>query len=394
MSMFDDLVPRPPDGLLGLLAAYRADPRPEKIDLGVGVYKDESGQTPVFGAVRLAESQLAQTTPTKVYESPRGNAAFCAAIARLIFGDAVPAGGRDAFATPGGSGALYLGFKLLQRVSPRGRLIMSNPSWPNHVAMAEAAGLAVSFYRHAQPAARAADVDAVLDALAAAQPGDTILLQGPCHNPTGIDLPAAGWQAIGAAARARGVMPFIDIAYHGLARSIDEDMGGVRALLAEVPDALIAYSCSKNFGLYRDRCGALIVQTPTHASAEAAGSHLADIARTSYSMPPAHGAAVVATILDDPALTAAWTRELEGMRARIVSLRAALATALHPRSNDFDPDLLRHQAGMFSTVPLAAGAADALRAQAVYVPASGRINIAGLSTSVIAPAAAALSAFL
>jgi aspartate aminotransferase/aromatic-amino-acid transaminase len=394
MTCFARLDPRPADGLLGLLAAFRADPRPEKIDLGVGVYRDETGETPIFAAVRHAEARLATTTPTKAYESPRGNTAFTSALTRLILGASHGLGGVDAFATPGGSGALFLGFRLLQRLSPEGRLFVSEPSWPNHVAMAEAAGLRVVPHAYAPPAAASVDVDALLASLGSAKAGDALLIQGPCHNPTGIDLDDAGWARLGRTLRQQGVLPFVDVAYHGFARSLEADLTGVRALLAAVPEALVAYSCSKNFGLYRDRCGALIVTAETQGIADTVGTHLADIARTSYSMPPAHGAAVVAEILGDAGLRAAWETELDAMRMRVVALRAALADALHPRGNGYDPAALKAQTGMFSLLPLQPGAPAALRERAVYLPASGRINIAGLSSRLIGPAAAALSDYL
>lgn len=394
LAMFDTLTPRPADMLLGLMAAYRADPRADKIDLGVGVFRDNAGNTPILAAVRDAERQLAETATTKVYEGPRGNMVFGDGIARLLYGEAVPKDRCVTFATPGGCGALSLSAVFLKRANPGATVWMSNPTWPNHGPIMAAAGLQTTPYDYATPYDAAPDLDKMLASLKAAAPGDVVLLQGPCHNPTGIDLSLAQWAALGDLCAEKNLLPLIDIAYHGFSASLEEDLKGVQALLARVEEALIAYSCSKNFGLYRERSGCLVLQSGSAKTTEVATTHLADIARASYSMPPAHGPAIVATILGDPALKQAWVEEVDAMRARILMLRRTLAEALTPRSNSYDPMLLTRQHGMFSLLPFVEGGTDALKEQGIYIPPSGRINIAGLTEKDVARAAEAMGAYL
>ena len=394
MTAFDTLEPRPADALLGLMAAFKADPREDKIDLGVGIYRDDNGATPIMAAVKAAEERLAQAGGTKAYEGPRGNLDYCAAIEAFVYADAARPGGLISFATPGGCGGLYLGMSLIKRSAPTAKMWVSDPTWPNHLAVAATLGLPTASYPYADPAAPAVDVDKMMSALSAAEPGDGVLIQGPCHNPTGIDLTLDEWAAFGKFCADRQLLPLLDVAYHGFAQSLDEDLKGVRTFLAGVPEAILAYSCSKNFGLYRDRSGAVLVQSSSEAASEAVRTHLADIARTSYSMPPAHGPAIVATILGDAALTAIWREELEAMNARMAELRASLADALSPRSNRYDPQSLKAQNGMFSQLPFVPGGTDALKEKGVYIPGSGRINIAGLRRDDIARVGSILSEFV
>jgi len=377
----------PPDPLLNLMAQFRADTRPEKVDLGVGVYKDADGKTPIMSAVFAAEHRLHASSDTKVYEGPRGNAEFGAAVERLVYGET---GGREAFATPGGCGALGLAMGLVRVQKETASVWMSAPSWPNHPHVATAAGLAVRDYPFLREGR--ADVETALAALKDAEPGDALLLQGPCHNPTGADFDLDAWDALAAFAAERGLLPVVDIAYHGLGDGLDADIAGVRRFLAGVPDALVTYSCSKNFGLYRDRSGCLLVQGETPAAVDAAATHAASIARATYSMPPAHGAAIVATILGDDELGADWRRELDEMRARIAGLRAAFADALARHGAEHAGAALAGQKGMFSVLPLPPGGAEVLRAErAIFLHASGRINVAGLPETRIDAVAEAIA---
>lgn len=394
MAAFAHLEPRPADALLGLMAAFRADPRADKIDLGVGVYRNEAGKTPIMSAVKKAESVLAETGDTKIYEGPRGNVAFCEAIEQMVFGDAADADTHLSFSTPGGCGALFLANCLAKRTAPAGRFWMSDPTWANHPAIAKNAGLDVATYPYANPASPDVRTDAMLAKLEEAKAGDTVLFQGPCHNPTGIDLSQDDWVALGELCERKGLLPLIDIAYHGFANSLGTDLLGVQAFLARVPDTMISYSCSKNFGLYRERTGALLIKAATPKAAQSVHTHVADIARTAYSMPPAHGQAIVATIMADPALCQEWQTELVAMQARMADLRRALADALQPRTNTYDPAALCAQNGMFSQLPFVEGGVDALREQGVYIPGSGRINIAGLTTEQIPGVAASMSPYL
>ncbi len=299
-----------------------------------------------------------------------------------------------AFAAPGGCGALSLAMSLIKRTRPDATLYLSDPTWPNHKHIARTAGLQLGSYAYRMIEGGGIDLDAIAAALGDATPGDVVLFQGPCHNPTGIDPLTDQWDRLAEIVNGAGLLPLIDIAYHGFAVSLDEDMAGVRRFLKAVPDALVAYSCSKNFGLYRDRAGCFIGQAATEKAAEAVRTHVADIARASYSMPPAHGPAIVATILGDPELAQQWREELTAMRERMNGLRQQLADALHPRSNDYDPTALVRQNGMFSQLPLTTEEIGALKEAGVYIPGSGRINIAGLMPSKVARVAELISPYL
>ncbi len=394
MSQFSQLTPRPADALLGLMAAFRADPREDKIDLGVGVYRNEAGETPIMAAVREAERRLAETAPTKSYESPQGNLGFGAQITNLVYGDDKNPPQTVPFAAPGGTGALCLSMGLAQRLNAEATVWVSSPSWPNHPHVAKTAGLKADTYSYAAPGAAKPDLDNVLDDLSRAAPRDVVILQGPCHNPTGIDLDTDQWKQLAGFVKEKSLLPVIDIAYHGFGTSLDEDLVGVRAFLQEVDEALISYSCSKNFGLYRDRVGCLILQGNDADALDAARTHVADIARAIYSMPPAHGPAVVETIMTTPDLQKLWEDELSQMQRRMTSLRRTLAEALHPSSNSFDASVLKTQNGMFSLLPLVTDGAAKLKEGGLYLPGSGRVNIAGLTESTIPRAAEQLSKYL
>lgn len=399
MSVFlSTLAPRPADALLGLMMAFQADPRPEKVDLGVGVYRDASGTTPIMAAVRAAEARRLETETTKAYEGPRGNGAFCDAIEALVLGEQASArreGRVVSLATPGGCGALFLAVMFAGRVAGLGRVWVSDPSWPNHAHLVRTAGRELMAYPYVDAATGDVAFAAMMDALREAKPGDIVLIQGPCHNPTGIDLSDEQWAYLGDFCARQRLMPLIDVAYHGFGAGLDADMAGIRAFLAEAPEAIVAYSCSKNFGLYRERTGCLLLQGASQRDAGAAFTHLADIARAAWSMPPAHGAALVATILADAALKADWQAELDAMAERMQRLRAAFAEALGRATGGAGFDRLTAQKGMFSQLPLSPEAAEALRVrEAIYVPASGRINIAGLPEGDLAPLAARIAPYL
>ena len=388
----------PPDPLLGIMAAFRADPRENKLDLGVGVYRDDTGNTPVLAAVKAAEQHILERQTSKAYEGPRGNAGFCEAIETLVFGAQSQARAENrvvSYVTPGGCGAIFLAMTLAARTSPQGRIWVSDPSWPNHLKVAAAAGREALGYPYINALEGTVNFPHMMDALRHAVPGDIVIFQGPCHNPSGIDPTVEQWAYLGDFCARQGLFPLLDVAYHGFGHGLDADMSGVRAFLAACPETMIAYSCSKNFGLYRERTGCFLVQTAAPREAEAVGSHLADIARAVYSMPPAHGAAIVETILFSDELTALWHKELDGMRARMTRLRRKLADGLNAATNSTAFEPLAHQTGMFSLLPLQGPVTDILRVQsAVYLPGSGRINIAGLSDPVIEPLAAQLAPYL
>ncbi len=384
-TLFQSLDLHPADPLLGLMTAFRADDRLDKTDLGVGVYRTEAGTTPVMAAVHKAELRLADRGETKAYEGPRGNLRFCEAVEHFVLGTDYKDHGRIAsFTTPGGCGALYVGMSLIARANPDAQVWLSDPTWPNHPHVVRTCRLIPARYRYYAPTKGAAVPEAMFEDLDAAKPGDVVVVQGPCHNPTGADLSPDAWAALGKVCADKGITPFIDIAYHGFAAPLDEDLKAVRLLMDAVPVSLVSYSCSKSFGLYRERTGALIIQAASRDEAARAASHGADIARASYSMPPAHGAALVAEVLGDPALRAQWEEELGGMRQRIMDLRRGLSTALGRITGTNRFDGIAHQRGMFSLLPVTPAQVETMRARkGLYLPASGRINIAGLSTDKI-----------
>ena len=395
--MFDSLDLLPPDPLLGLMAAYRADPRDNKIDLGVGVYKDERGLTPIMHAVKSAEERLLRTEQTKVYEGPRGNVLYCAEIERLVFGDSLDQrqSRLSSFTTPGGCGALYLALKLFDRVANQPTVWISDPSWPNHRGVAEALGLQVNTYPYPAGFDVRVDVNAIIEQLSFASPGDVIIIQGPCHNPTGIDLAVDEWRELAQAINRLGLNPVIDIAYHGLGSGLQDDLSGVLCALDYLPTVCISYSCSKNFGLYRERTGCLIALSSSAESREIVASHIADIARSSYSMPPSHGAAIVQTILSDAELRSSWETELAEMRQRIRHLRDSLADRLNSQIGGDVCDAIKSQKGMFSKLPIAAEHALELRNnESIYLPGSGRVNIAGMDVDQVARIAQCLASAL
>jgi aromatic-amino-acid transaminase len=370
--MFETLAPMPADPLLGIIRAFAADPRADKIDLGVGVFRDETGRTPVMRAVKAAERRILEEQTTKSYQGMEGDRAFLARLRKLVFGE-----GREmaAVQTIGGSGAVRLAADMLVRAGTK-RIWIGAPTWPNHLAICHAAGLEIVEYAYLLPGEQAVDMASLRAALGRAEPGDALLLHGCCHNPSGAGYAPEHWEEIASLLRERGVIPLIDIAYMGLGQGLAEDAAGTARLAATLPEALIAVSCSKNFGLYRDRIGALFATT-AGAGVPALQSHLETLARVTYSMPAAHGAAIVATVLADPALEAEWRAELTTMRERINGLRAALAHHLAPFWNG--AGRVAEQRGMFSTLPLSPGQVAWLsRERGIYMADSGRINVAGL----------------
>ena len=371
-----------PDPILGLMAAFRADPDPRKVDLGVGVYRDERGETPVMQAVRDAERAVLERQTTKTYVAPAGNAGFNEAMRRLALGDGSPLARSErvcAVQAPGGCGALRLGAELIRVARPEAVVHVSNPTWANHVPLLSGCGLKLERYPYFDAVSGGVAFEAMLSALEALPPRSVVLLHASCHNPTGADLEEAQWRTLGAVLERRGLLPFIDMAYQGLGRGLAEDAYGLRLLAEQLPEALIAVSCSKNFGLYRERVGCLLVVGQSGAAAEATLSQLVRIARGLYSMPPDHGAAIVAEILSEEPLRAAWQRELAAMRARIVQLRTATAAALAAACPRKDFSHLVRQRGMFSYLGLDKDTVRRLReAHHLYMTDDSRINIAGL----------------
>jgi aromatic-amino-acid transaminase len=369
--MFQHLQVQPPDALLALIKQFHDDPRETKLDLGVGVYRDTDGRTPVFRAVKEAERVLLSTQESKSYLGPEGDLRFVELLQPIVFG----AGPYDRIAgiqTPGGTGALRLAAELAAVGGAR-RVWVGQPTWPNHAPILKAAGLEVKPYDYADLTDQSLLFEAMLAALRGAEAGDVVLLHGCCHNPTGIDLDLAQWDAVADVIAARGLFPLVDFAYQGLGRGLEEDAAGLRRLLAKVEQALVAYSCDKNFGLYRERTGAVYAVGRRRDEAELARGNLATLARVNWSMPPDHGAAAVRIVLDTPDLAQDWRRELTGMCERVNAVREALAAA--------EPQLafLTRQRGLFSNLPVSKDVVARLRADhAIYMAGSGRVNLAGL----------------
>lgn len=387
----DRLSPQAPDALLALIRLYGADPRADKIDLGVGVYRTEEGDTPVFAAIKAAEQRLVDTQTSKSYLGPEGDMGFTAAIMPYIFGAADPSmGGRiNGMQTPGGTGAVRLALALAQKAGVK-RVHMGVPSWPNHAQILADLGMELLAFPHARHDGTA-DLDAVLDAIDNAGDDEAVLIHGCCHNPTGIDYTADDWAAIADAFASSGTFPIIDSAYQGLGHGLEEDAAGMRTVLAAVPEAFIAYSCDKNFGQYRDRVGAFYILGQDSGALDVPFSNANALARACWSMPPDHGGAAVRIILEDAAMTAAWLAELDSMRARMRQVRDALAAAVTAGRIDLTP--LGTQNGLFAMLPVTAGEVATLREDhAIYMAASGRINIAGLTTANLPKFIAALAA--
>lgn len=388
--MLNRLSPQAPDALLALIRLHAADPREDKIDLGVGVYRTEDGATPVFAAIKAAEQQLVDKQDSKSYLGPEGDTGFVNALMPYIFGRDATMGGRIAgMQTPGGTGAVRLALALVQKAGVR-RVHMGVPSWPNHAQILADLGLELAAFDHAN-ADGSANLDAVLAAINGAGDDEAVLLHACCHNPTGIDYSADQWESVADAFAASGTFPIIDSAYQGLGQGLEEDAAGMRAVLAKVPEAFIAYSCDKNFGQYRDRVGAFYILGEGQDTLDTAATNANALARACWSMPPDHGGAAVRIILRDPDMTKAWLAELDDMRARMRQVRDALAKAGSAGRIDLTP--LGTQNGLFAMLPVTKDEVTTLRDDhGIYMAASGRINIAGLTTANLPKFISALAA--
>lgn len=373
--LLDRLEDQPADALLALIALARADPRPGKIDVGVGVYRDSAGGTPILRAVKAAERILWETQDTKSYLGSQGDPRFVELIKPIVLGEAAADDERIVgVQTPGGCGALRLGADLIVRADPSARILVGTPTWPNHEPLIGAAGVAMVDYPYYDKAGTAILFDAMVDALNGANAGDLVLLHGCCHNPTGADLDPDQWKVVADIVSRRGLIPFVDIAYQGLGDGLEADAAGLRLVVQAAEQAIVAQSCDKNFGCYRDRLGSLFVKMPTAEGAQKVLGNLLGLARTMWSMPPDHMAATVRIILDDADLAADWRAQLVEMGARIRSLRDKLAAV--------DPRLayIAGQKGMFSMLPISPQQVLNLREKhGIYMAGSGRFNVVGLS---------------
>ena len=394
--MFQELENLPGDPILSIMAAFRQDPSAQKVDLSAGVYKDPEGVTPIMAAVAEAEQKVLAEELTKAYVGLAGNEIFNSAIQQMVFGEGHAVFGDNrvcTLQTPGGSGGLRVVGEFFKRASPDVRLWLSTPTWPNHIPLISAVGIAVEEYPYFDRDTGSVRFDAMLDSLSAARAGDLLLLHGCCHNPTGADLSNEQWDQLGAFCAESGLIPFVDFAYQGFGDGLHEDAYGVRSLANQVGEMVVVGSCSKNFGLYKERTGSVSVVGRSASEAQAAFSHMLRVVRRIYSMPPDHGAAIVGTILTDPALHISWAEELAEYRARMQALRRDFAAALNAVMPTRDFSFLAKQKGMFSMLPLTSDQVDRLRDEHhIYLVGSGRINVAGLPESSLERIAAAIAA--
>ncbi|MDP4527964.1 amino acid aminotransferase [Alkalimonas delamerensis] len=383
--MFSQLQPVATDPILGLMAAYQQDTNPQKIDLGVGVYKDEQGHTAVLKCVKKAEALRLAKEDSKTYIGMAGDLGFNRHIEQLAFGQQHPAllAGRLTTAhTPGGTGALRVAAEFIKRANPAATIWVSSPTWANHISLFQAAGLTVKEYSYYDYDTKGLQEEAMFTELAQVQPGDVVLVHACCHNPSGLDLTFAQWQRFTELAKERGFTPMVDMAYQGFGAGLDEDTAGLRHLAAEVPELILCSSCSKNFGLYRERIGACTLLTEHSKAAEIARSVLLSVVRSIYSMPPAHGAIIVSHILDSNELTALWHQELAEMRNRINDYRQLMVDKFKAEGIAQDFSFITRQHGMFSFLGINKAQIDRLRDEySIYMVGSSRVSISGLNHS-------------
>ena len=379
--MFETLEPKPADAILKLIAEHRDDPREEKVDLGVGVYRDAGGNTPVLRTVKKAEHWLVGSQDSKAYLGSRGDAVFCDAIERLVFGeDAVKDERLSTVQSPGGSGALRVAAELILRADPEATMWVSDPTWNNHVPLLGEAGLNLRPYPYYDTEANEIRFEAMMTALGDANAGELLLLHGCCHNPTGMDLSRAQWDKVADLVVERELVPFIDFAYQGFGNGFEEDGYGVRLMYEKAPELIVTQSCSKNFGLYRDRVGALTFVAKDAQTAATVDSQVLSVVRTMYSLPPDHGAAVVAHILNDEGLRTEWLEELAAMRDRLKGMRTLLVKELKRAAPESDFSHIERTAGMFCYLGISAEQVARLKSErGVYLVDSSRINVCGIT---------------
>jgi aspartate aminotransferase/aromatic-amino-acid transaminase len=373
--MFETLKKATLDKIFVLMAEYAADPRNGKIDLGVGVYKDPGNNTPIMSSVKKAEQRILDGAKTKTYKGVVGNKEFSSAIVDLALGGVVDKSRIRTVNGAGGTGALMILLQVLGRARPGGRIFISDPTWPNHIPLAENAGLAVNYYPYFDPKTRAVDFDAMMKVLNGLNSNDIVLLHGCCHNPTGANLTNAQWDIV----KRTGAFPLVDLAYLGFGDGIEADAYGVRNVASSVPESLIAFSASKNFGLYRERAGVAIAIAADTETADVVSSQMQNIIRGTISQTPDHGAEIVRVILEDKDLRAEWEAELTMMRERMKRLRVKLADAIRQRSNSKDFDFIAEHSGMFSLLGLPEDVVTKLKLDdAIYMINDSRINVAGI----------------
>lgn len=382
--MFETLKEQPADKILQLMQMYREDPREQKIDLGVGVYKDASGNTPVMRAIKAAEKTLWETETTKSYTGLAGDPGFADAMVSLVLGDSVPRDCVSAAATPGGTGAVRQGFDLVKMANPKAKVWVSDPTWPNHLSILKHMGMEFTPYRYFDSATRGVDFVHMIADLTAVMPGDVVLLHGCCHNPTGANLTQAQWKAVIELLLDKEAVPMIDIAYQGFGDGLDVDAIGVRMVAEKMPEVIIAASCSKNFGIYRERTGLLMTVSKDSSRSKLNQGTLNYLNRQNYSFPPDHGARLVTMVLTTPELRADWAAELEEVRNSMLGLRQQLADELKRLTNSDRFDFIAQHRGMFSRLGASPEQVETLRRDhGIYMVGDSRLNIAGLNKTTV-----------
>jgi aspartate aminotransferase len=381
--MFETLQAQKPDAILALVQMFKDDPRENKVDLGVGVYKDASGNTPVMRAIKAAEQKLWANENTKSYTALTGDPGFADAMVRLVLGNAVPRNTVSAAATPGGTGAVRQAFELIKMARPDARVFVSNPTWPNHLSILAYLGIETVPYRYFDNDTRGVAFDAMLEDLKTARKGDVVLLHGCCHNPTGANLTILQWQEVIAVLQQTGAVPMIDIAYQGFGDGLEADGAATRAIAAATTECLIAASCSKNFGIYRERTG-ILMMIANGTEPKIAQGTLAFLNRQNFSFPPDHGARLVTMILNDEALRNDWMTEVEDMRLSMLGLREQLARELQQRSGSDRFGFIAQHRGMFSRLGTTPELVQKMRENfGIYLVGDSRMNIAGLNTQTV-----------
>ena len=382
--MFETLKQQPADKILALVQKFKDDPTPHKIDLGVGVYKNAQGVTPVMRAVKTAEHQLWQQETTKSYVGLTGDPAFSDAVIDMVLGDAVPRGTVAAAATPGGTGAVRQAFELAKLANPNVRVFVSNPTWPNHVSILAYLGIEMVPFRYFDAATCGLDFEGMMTDLAEAKAGDVVLLHGCCHNPTGANPNSSQWQAVVDLLAKTGATPMIDIAYQGFGDGLQEDAAATRLITSSLPETIIAASCSKNFGIYRERTGLLMAVSQDASKHLVTQGTLAYLNRQNFSFPPDHGARLVTMVLTDPDLCEDWKVELEQVRLAMLDLRQQLASELQARAGSDRFSFLAQHRGMFSRLGTTPEMVERLRVEhAIYMVGDSRMNIAGLNAQTV-----------
>ena len=381
--MLEHLKDQPADKILMLMQTYREDPRADKIDLGVGVYKDPTGLTPVMRAVKAAEKRIWETQDSKSYVGLAGDAAFNDAMIGLVLDGSVARDRVSAVATPGGTGAIRQALELVRLAAPNATVWLSNPTWPNHPSIIKYLGMKSAEYRYFDEATRGIDFGGLMTDLANVAQGDVVLLHGCCHNPTGANLSDDQWQEVITLLKSKGAVPLVDIAYQGFGDGLAEDGKATLRIAAAFDECLIAASCSKNFGIYRERTGCLMAIGDA-ARAKVTQANLNFLNRQNYSFPPDHGARIVSTILGDPALRADWEAELEGVRLSMLGLRQQMADELRQLSNSDRFDFIAHHRGMFSQIGTTPEKVEKMRQKnGIYMVSDSRMNIAGLNAETV-----------